>query len=506
MEIAHLFNLAFIFFFVLLFFKITAKNLANPKKLPPSPRALPIIGHLHLLKRPAHRALHELSTKYGDILFLRYGSRKVLLVSSLKTAKKCFTTHDVVFANRPQTLAGKHLNYNCTTMGVSSYGAHWRNLRRLTKQELFHAERLSGIRAEEVRLLLKQLLGDCYMNGTSKVVEMTATLTELAFNIIMRMIAGKRYYGKEANREEAIQFQSITRETEELRGSSNVNDYLALLRWVDYGGVEQRMKALMKEFDRFLQDLVEEHSRARNVSSATNQQRFPTLIGLMLSLKEKEPEIYTNQTIKGVALTTLTAGTQTSVATMEWAMSLLLNSPEALQKAYAEIDSVVGQNRLLDETDLPKLGYLQNIITETLRLFPPVPLLLPHLSSADCTVGGFFVPQGTMLLVNTWSMNRDPKQWPEPEKFMPERFERGGVERFKLLPFGEGRRRCPGSDLAERVVGLTLGALIQCYEWERVSKEKINMLEGTGLTMPRAHPLEAVCRPRKGMINILSTL
>ncbi|KAJ8763270.1 hypothetical protein K2173_026171 [Erythroxylum novogranatense] len=481
MEIAHVFNLAFIFFFVLLFFTINSKKLANPKKLPPSPPARPIIGHLHLLKRPVHRALHELSTKYGAILFLRYGSRKVLL----------------------------HLNYNCTTMGVSSYGDHWRNLRRLTTIELFSTNRLgmfSGIRAEEVRLLLKQLLGDCSMKEVSKVVDMTATLTELAFNIVMRTIAGKRYYGKEANHEEAREFQSITREMEELRGSSNINDYLALLRWVDYGGVEERMKALMKEFDRFLQDLVEEHRRARNVTSATKQQRFLTLIDLMLSLKETEPEFYTDQTIKGVMLSTLTAGTQTSIATMEWAMSLLLNNPEALQKAYAEIDSVVGQNRLLDETDLPKLNYLQNIITETLRLFPPVPLLLPHQSSADCTVGGFFVPQGTILLVNTWSMNRDPKQWPEPEKFSPERFEGGEGERYKLLPFGAGRRACPGSGLAKRVVGLTLGALIQCYEWERVSQEKINMVEGTGLTMPMAHPLQAVCRPRNGMINILSTL
>ncbi|KAJ8763248.1 hypothetical protein K2173_026149 [Erythroxylum novogranatense] len=508
MEVANVFNLSFVFFLALLAFRFTSKNTANHKKLPPSPPARPIIGHLHLLKQPVHRALHELSSKYGDILFLRYGSRKVLLVSSSSAAEECFTKHDLTFANRPQTLAGKHLNYNCTTIGFSPYGDHWRNLRRLTTVELFSNTRLgmfSGIRMEEVRLLLKQLLRDCSINGTSKVVDMTAKLTEVAFNIAMRTIAGKRYYGKEADHKDEREFQSITREMEKLRGSSNINDYLAVLQWVDYGGVEERMKALMKEFDRFLQNLIEELRRTKNVQSDTKQQRLLTLVDVMLSLKETEPEFYTDQTIKGVMLTTLTAGTQTSIATMEWAMSLLLNNPETLRKAYAEIDSVVGQNRLLDETDLPKLSYLQNVITETFRLFPPAPLLLPHESTADCIVDGFFVPQGTMLLVNTWSMNRDPKQWPEPEKFMPERFEGGEDEGHKLLPFGAGRRACPGSGLAKRMIGLTLGSLIHCYEWERISKEMISMVEGTGLTMPKAHPLNALCKPRSGMTNILST-
>ncbi|KAJ8747976.1 hypothetical protein K2173_012949 [Erythroxylum novogranatense] len=508
MEIAHFFNLSLLSFFILLALKFTINKLSSPRKLPPSPPARPIIGHLHLLRQPVHRSLHELSLKYGEILFLRYGSRKVLLVSSISAAEECFTKHDLVFANRPQSLAGKHLNYNSTTMGFSSYGDHWRNLRRLTTVELFSTSRLgmlSGIRTEEVWLLLKQLFGDCLINGTTR-VDMTSQLTELVFNIVMRTIAGKRYYGMEANNEEAREFQNIIRDMESLRGSSNLSDYFAVLRWVDYGGVEERMKALMKKMDRFLQDLVEEHRRKKSVSPSTKQEKCLTLIDVMLSLKETEPGFYTDETIKGVIQTTLTAGTQTSVATMEWAMSLLLNNPEALQKAFDEIKVVIGQNRLLDEQDLPKLNFLQNIINETFRLFPPAPLLLPHESSEDSTVSGFFVPKGTMLLVNTWSMNRDPKQWEAPEHFFPERFHDAEGTGYKLLPFGAGRRACPGAGLAKRVIGLTLGLLIQCFEWERVSKVKIDMTEGTGLTMPRARRLEAVCRLRNDMIKVLSTL
>uniref|UniRef100_A0A7C8YSR8 Costunolide synthase n=1 Tax=Opuntia streptacantha TaxID=393608 RepID=A0A7C8YSR8_OPUST len=104
---------------------------------------------------------------------------------------------------------------------------------------------------------------------------------------------------------------------------------------------------------------------------------------------------------------------------MEWAMSILLNHPQVLEKAKAEIDIQVGQDRLLEDSDLPRLPYLQCIVSETLRMFPVLPLLLPHLSSQDCQIGGFDIPGGTMLLVNAWAIHRDPKLWDEPEVFKP---------------------------------------------------------------------------------------
>lgn len=206
------------------------------------------------------------------------------------------------------------------------------------------------------------------------------------------------------------------------------------------------------------------------------------------------------------------AGTETTSATMEWAMSLLLNHPEALHKARAEIDANVGRNRLLDEQDLPKLKYLQNIINETLRLFPPAPLLLPHESSEDCVVGGFDVSGGTMLLVNAWSIHRDPRTWAEPTRFMPERFESSGEEGYHStsininIPFGIGRRACPAASLSKRFVGIALGSLIQSFEWKRIGEEDINMVEAPGLSMPKAEPLEVLCKPHQHMINLLSPL
>ena len=200
----------------------------------------------------------------------------------------------------------------------------------------------------------------------------------------------------------------------------------------------------------------------------------------------------------------LLAATDTSAVTLEWAMSNLLNHPNVLKKAKDEIDVHIGQNHLLEESEVSKLHYLQNIISETLRICPAAPLLVPHYSSEDTTIGGYDVPRDTILLVNAWAIHRDPKLWDDPEGFKPERFEKSEDHQhcYKLMPFGLGRRACPGVGLAQRVVGLTLGSLIQCFEWERVGEELVDMTEGKGLTMPKAVPLEAICKARPIMDTI----
>ncbi|KAE8659146.1 Cytochrome P450 81E8 [Hibiscus syriacus] len=518
MEVASLFNVILgisIFLFALVL-KPILQNRKTRRNLPPSPPSLPIIGHLHLLKQPVHRTLQQLSQIYGPILLLQFGNRKVLVVSSVSAVEECFTKNDIIFANRPRLLAGKYINYNYTTMGLAPYGDYWRNLRRLTTMELFTTSRLAvsaSIRQEEIQLLLKEL----FLASTEKPakVKLTSKFIEVGFNMILRMIAGKRYYGKDAVDKEAEEFRDIMRGIVEINGTTNLNDFLPFLRWVDFQGLERKMKNFSKKLDKFLQSLLQEHKRMRDhstdrslgSSNAVNKGTKTTLIDVMLTLQQTEPDFYTDGTIKAVILGVLIAGTETSSTTLEWAMSLLLNHPEVMYKAWKEIAAKVGQDKFLDETDLPKLSYLQSIISETMRLFPPVPLLVPHESSEDCVVCGYDVPRGTMLLVNAWSIHRDPKLWEDATRFMPERFEGGEEgEGYKLVPFGVGRRACPGAILGRKAITLILGALIQSFEWNRIDKEDIDMREVTGLTMPKAEPLVALCSPRPDMINLLSTI
>lgn len=187
-------------------------------------------------------------------------------------------------------------------------------------------------------------------------------------------------------------------------------------------------------------------------------------------------------------------------------MSLLLNHPETLKKVRDEIDQNVKPGCLIDDSDLSKLTYLRCVINETLRLHPPLPLLLPHQNSEDCTINGFHIPRGTTLLVNAWAIHHDPKVWEEPTMFKPERFEgmKAEGEGFKFLPFGMGRRACPGAGMGLRLAGLALGTLIQCFEWERVGQDLVDMNEGAGLMVPKLQPLEALYKPRACLQQLIS--
>jgi len=187
------------------------------------------------------------------------------------------------------------------------------------------------------------------------------------------------------------------------------------------------------------------------------------------------------------------AGTDTSAITLEWALANLLNHPEIVKKAKMELDTHIGENRLVDEVDISKLSYLQSIVSETLRLHPAAPLLAPHFSSDDCTIGEYNIPQNTIVIVNAWAIHRDPNLWSDPTHFKPERFE-NETEVNKILPFGLGRRACPGANLAQRTVSLALALLIQCFDWKRSSNEEVDLIEGKGITVTRKLPLEAMCQ------------
>ncbi|XP_051123777.1 cytochrome P450 81Q32-like [Andrographis paniculata] len=477
---------------LLLVFTMLRKIVVNKQRCnkPPSPPSLPLIGHLHLLKEPLNQTLQALSAKYGDILLLRLGVRKVLLVTSPAAVEECFTKNDIVFANRPSTLSTKHFSYNYTTISIAPYGDHWRNLRRLAAMEIFLPTRIAiftSTRRKELLLLLNELSCDSEKNCGWIKVDLKSKFIELAFNVLSMTIAGKRYYGDNVeDAEEARRVRFIMREMLEYSGNTNLGDLLPILQWVDFQGLEKRFAALMEKLDRFLQDLVNER---RGALSET------TMIDRLLSLQEDDPGYYTDEIIKGIILVLLVAGTDTMSISMEWAMALLLNNPEAMKKIKSEIDAHVPADRLLSEEDLPKLTYLNKVIAETLRLYPPVPFLIPHEASGDCKVGGYDVEKGTMLLVNIWAIHRDPRLWEEPDKFLPERHG-GREEEGFMLPFGSGRRKCPGGGIATRVLGLTLGTMIQVLEWERVSDELVDMTEGTGFSIPKVLPLEALCKPR----------
>jgi cytochrome P450 len=198
----------------------------------------------------------------------------------------------------------------------------------------------------------------------------------------------------------------------------------------------------------------------------------------------------------------VSGGSDTTMVTLTWALSALLNNRHALRKAQEEVDIHVGKERLVNEKDINKLSYLQAIVKEALRLYPPGPLSGPRESIEDCTIGGYHVPKGTRLVVNLWKIQTDPLVWSDPLEFKPERFltthENFDVkgQNFELIPFGAGRRACPGISFGLQMLHLTLASLIHAFDISTPSNAPVDMTATFGLTNVKSTPLEVVVKPR----------
>ncbi|XP_024024847.1 isoflavone 2'-hydroxylase [Morus notabilis] len=510
MEMFDSYHYLALFLLIFLIAKLVLIRSKN-KNSPPTPFSLPLIGHLHLLKQPLYRTLQTLSLKYGPIFSLRLGFRSFVIISSPSFVKACFTKNDVVFANRPRIMAGDHLSYNYSSSVWAPYGDLWRGLRRFTTIEIFSQKSLhkfSYVREEEVCSIVRQLF-KASNKGPQK-VDLNHLIFLLTFNVTTRISVGKQLIGEEIS--STVVGKQRLKEVKDLffpaQSMTNLCDLFPVLRWIGYGGLEKNMIRLQRKRDEFLQGLIEK-IRRKKIASLEEE---ITLVHRLLSAQESEPEFYSEDVIRSIVLIMFVAGTDTSANTIEWCISLLLNHPQVLQKLRNEIDSNVGHGRLVKESDLPKLPYLRCVIHETLRLYPIVPLLLPHFSSEDCTLGGYQIPQGTTLLVNAWAIHRDSNVWDEPNTFKPERFEEHHMlegeregNNFRFIPFGIGRRACPGEGMGIRTASLAVGTLLQCFDWERVGKE-LDMSQGYGITLFKSRPLEVVCSPRQIMIDLLSQL
>jgi cytochrome P450 len=283
--------------------------------------------------------------------------------------------------------------------------------------------------------------------------------------------------------------------------SMNVCDYFPVLRWIGYKGLEKRVIDMQRMRDEYLQRLIDD-IRMKNIDSSGS------VVEKFLKLQESEPEFYADDVIKGIIVLMFNGGTDTSPVAMEWAVSLLLNHPDKLEKLREEIKSNVKHKGLIQDSDLSSLPYLRCVIYETLRLYPAAPLLLPHCSSKRFNLGNYEIPENIMLLVNAWAVHRDGELWEEANVFKPERFEGfvGDRDGFRFLPFGVGRRACPAAGLGMRVVSLAVGALVQCFEWEKVEAGDIDMRPVFGVAMAKAEPLVALPKPWSEMVPILSQL
>ncbi|XP_062015824.1 cytochrome P450 CYP82D47-like [Rosa rugosa] len=494
------------------------------KRAPEAKGAWPLFGHLPLLGRstkPLHIALGAMADKYGPLFTVRLGVHECLVVSSSEMAKECFTIKDTCLSSRPKMAVVEHIGYNYAMFGFAPYGPYWREMRKITTLELLSKRRLEllkHIRGSEVSTFLKEMYRIWSSRSNEKkgsnsdqvLVELKQWFGDLTLNVILRMVAGKRYSvaTDKEEKNEARQVQKAVREFFNFVGMLLVGDVIPHLRWLDLGGHEKAMKKTAKELDAIVGKWVEEHKKKRALEGddAYNCKGEKDFIDIMISILEgAELGGFDADTInKATSLNMIAGGSDTTMVTLTWAIALLLNNREKLKRAQDELDTEIGRERFVSESDMSKLVYIQAIVKETLRLYPAAPLSGPHEFNQDSTIGGYYVPKGTRLITNLWKIQTDPKMWPDdPLGFMPERFltthkdvdVRG--QHFELIPFGSGRRVCPGLDFGIQMVQFTLASFLQAFQVSTLSNNApIDMTESFGLTNVKATPLEVLIKPR----------
>ncbi|KAJ9567890.1 hypothetical protein OSB04_003856 [Centaurea solstitialis] len=459
-----IFSLCFSVLLLFLFKPLSSSS--NPYKiLPPSPPRLPIIGNLHQLGSSPHRSLQAMAQSYGQLMLLHLGTVPVLVASSTDVAQEIMKTHDLIFSNRPKI----------------NYGEYWRQAKSIAVLHILTNKRVQSyrkVRRDETSLLIKKI-----QESNESLVNLSELIISLTNNVICRVALGRTYDGKK--------FKNLLERFLELLGSFSVGSYIPFLRWVDWlSGLEQRADYVAKEFNDFFDGVIEEHINKKLVNTEGLD-----IVDILLEI-ERDNTIgfhLERDEIKAIIMDIFAGGTDTTFTNLEWAISELLRHPQAMKKLQQEAREIGQGKSMITEDDLDKMPYLKSILKETLRLHPPLPLLVPHESTQDVKLLGYDITAGTRVIVNAWAIARDSSTWTEPNEFQPERFLNNPIDykgfHFELIPFGAGRRGCPAIQFAMIVNELVLANLVYKFDLKVAEGEDLDMSETNGLTVHKKYPI-----------------
>lgn len=465
------------------------------KNQPPSPRKLPIIGNLHQLGTNPHRSLLALTQAHGPLVLIQLGSVPVLVASSAEAAEEILKTHDLIFASRPISSIPDTLTYGSKSIAFSPYGDYWRQVRSMAVLGLLSSRRVQSfkqVREEETRLVIEKIGENC-----GSVVDLGDLLNSLTNNIVCRVALGRTFHG--------IKVNDLLARFAYLLGAFSFGNYIPWLSWVDrLSGLEARTKKVAEEFDQILEVVLEEHINNNRVvggDAGGGNYESQDLVDILLDAQRANATNFTihRDTIKAAIMDVFAAGTDTTFAAIEWAISELIRHPRVMKRLQQEVCEIAQGKSMISEEDLEKMHYLQAVLKETLRLHTPLPLLISRQSREYVKLMGYDIAAGTQVIINAWAIGRDPSLWEEAEKFKPERFLSSSIDYkgldFKFLPFGAGRRGCPGIQFATVIIKLALANLVYKYDLalpDDVRGEKLDMSEFTGLTLHRKSPLLVV--------------
>ncbi|CAN1836354.1 Desmethyl-deoxy-podophyllotoxin synthase [Linum perenne] len=403
-----------------------------------------------------HRCLRDLATRYGPLMHLQLGEASTVIVSSPELAKEFLHTNDTEY---------------------------WRQMRKICAQELLSPKRVKSL----VPVIIEEVDEFVRSIGSSRSsVNISRMLYSLGNSVISRAAFGKIQKHWEA-------FFPVQREIiKALQGASLWDVYPSSKLVCLLTGAETKLKKLHKEADAILQMIIDDHIATRsarkekgNDVSESEEDLVDVLLNHTVDQDLEIPNIYIIF-VQDIFL----AGSDTPSIAIEWALSELMRNSQAMEKAQREKGRI-------DHEDLGQLHYLKLVIKEALRLHPPAPLLAPREAREAAVIHGYQIPAKTRIIINAWAIARDHRNWVKPDSFFPERFMlddqgRGdylkGLD-FSMIPFGSGRRICPGIQYGTTLVTLCLANLVYHFDWELPTAQNLDMSEDFGIGVRRKNEL-----------------
>lgn len=500
-------NPMLLFLFIIPLFFLYLFSTSSRRRYPPGPRGWPLIGNMMIMDQLTHRGLAKLAEKYGGVMHLKMGYIHKIVISGPEEARQVLQVQDNIYSNRPATVAISYLTYDRADMAFADYGPFWRQMRKLCVMKLFsrkRAESWDSVR-DEVDSLIKIVTTNA---GTS------VNLGELVFGLTRDIIYRAAFGTSSAEGQE--EFIKILQEFSKLFGAFNMVDFIPWLGWIGQQGLNVRLANARASLDGFIDSIIDDHIERKKANvTIDNGDRETDMVDELLAFYSEEATVnesednlqnairLTRDNIKAIIMDVMFGGTETVASAIEWVMAELVKNPEELKKVQQELANVVGLNRRVEESDLEKLTYLKCCLKETLRLHPPIPLLL-HETAEESTIFGYHIPAGSHVVINSFAIGRDKNSWEDADSYKPSRFLKQGVPDFKggnfeFLPFGSGRRSCPGMQLGLYALEMAVAHLLHCFTWELpdgMKPSELKMDDTFGLTAPLANRLVVVPSPR----------
>lgn len=478
---------------LLLLLLFLLKHFNSSPQLPPGPNPWPILGNLlHMGKKP-HVTLSNFAQSYGPLISLKLGTQVLIVGSSPAVAMEILKTHDRILSARlvPHVSPVKSPELNHLSLGWAvECNDNWKFLRTICRTELFSGKAIESQACLRERKVMEMVEFLSRMEG--KVVKIGEVVFATVFNMLSNVLMSRDFTRLGEESEEG-KMTGLLRTIFEVVSTPNLADFYPIFGALDLQGLNKKSKELFMRICALWEPIIEER-RERKTSKISRQEDF---------LDALLDNAFTNDQINHLTAELISAGTDTSTSTIEWAMAELIKNPESMNKVREELAREINHD-FAKESHLPQLPYLQACVKETLRLHPPAPILIPHRALESCTVMNYAIPKNAQVVVNVWAIGRDPTIWLEPLKFNPERFLNSALDfkgsDYEFVPFGAGRRICPGLSMAAKQVPLVLASLIHFFDWSLplgISPNELEMTEKFALTLQREQPLLVIPKVKR---------